>query len=109
MKSFFYFMRICFVVLSPWNLGLSAQGGDVVICEILPDPSSVTDTYGEWFEVYNNSGTVINLLNWTIADLGTNSHTITTDLIIPAKGISTCNCPDLVKICSNELNLLKTL
>jgi len=76
------------MVLLTWNQGFGAQEGDVVICEIMPDPDSVADTYGEWFEVYNNSGTAVNLLDWTIADLGTNRHTIVTDLIIPDQSVA---------------------
>jgi hypothetical protein len=35
--------------------------GDVVVSEVMARPSRVTDAAGEWFEVYNASGTDVNL------------------------------------------------
>jgi hypothetical protein len=53
-----------------------ANPGDVVICEIMKDPSFVADSAGEWFEIRNRSGVPINLDGWVIGDAGTNQHTI---------------------------------
>jgi hypothetical protein len=53
-----------------------AQPGDVVINEILQNPAAVSDTLGEWIEVYNNSGHIIDLNGWTLRDDGTDSHRI---------------------------------
>jgi hypothetical protein len=52
------------------------QRGDVVITEIMKDPSFVADTQGEWFEIQNVSNHLVNIAGWKISDLGTNSHTI---------------------------------
>jgi hypothetical protein len=50
--------------------------GDVVICEIMKDPTFVSDSVGEWFEVRNRTSLPIDLEGWTIADAGSNSHVI---------------------------------
>ncbi|HUR29146.1 MAG TPA: lamin tail domain-containing protein [Planctomycetota bacterium] len=55
---------------------VAPQRGDVVITEIMKDPSFVADTHGEWFEIQNVSNHVVNIAGWKITDLGTNAHTI---------------------------------
>jgi len=52
------------------------SAGDLIISEIMQNPSAVGDNLGEWFEVYNTSGSDIDLEGWTISDLGSESHTI---------------------------------
>ena len=68
----------------------TAQPGDVVITEIMQNPAAVTDTAGEWFEVYNATSQAIDLNGWTIADAGTDRHHIQTPngepLWLPAGG-----------------------
>lgn len=54
----------------------SGQRGDIVITEIMKDPSFVTDAHGEWFEIKNITSRTINIAGWHITDLGSNSHTI---------------------------------
>ncbi len=68
--------------------GSTAQPGDVVINEIMPDPKAVLDSAGEWFEVYNASAQAIDLNGWTLADAGTEHHKITNGgpLWLPAGG-----------------------
>lgn len=53
-----------------------AVAGDIVISEVMKDPSFVTDSAGEWFEVRNRSGVAIDLNGWRITDAGSNAHTI---------------------------------
>ncbi len=60
--------------------------GDIIITEIMQNPTAVDDTVGEWFEVYNTTGAPIDLQDWTISDLGADSHTITTSVVVPANG-----------------------
>jgi len=48
----------------------------IVITEIMKDPSFVTDSAGEWFEVFNLTSQPINVDGWKIKDAGTNTHTI---------------------------------
>lgn len=50
--------------------------GDVVICEIMKDPTFVSDSAGEWFEVRNRTTQPIDMEGWTITDAGSNSHVI---------------------------------
>lgn len=71
--------------------GSSAQPGDVIITEFMAAPGSASDSYGEWFEIFNTTNAPINLDGWVIesSDGVTNvKHTIFSNpqLIIPAKG-----------------------
>jgi cysteine-rich repeat protein len=50
--------------------------GDVIITEIMQNPSAVTDGLGEWFEVYNPGQQPIDLAGWHLTDLGSNAHQI---------------------------------
>ncbi len=60
---------ICFSVLAQYP-------GDLTITEIMIDPISVSDSDGEYFEVYNNSATAIDLQGFVVADEGSNFHVI---------------------------------
>jgi hypothetical protein len=66
MKQLRLFCIVTFIFISVRN---NAQ---IVISEILAsNKSSIKDQFGEnsdWIELYNNSATTINLLNWTITD-----------------------------------------
>lgn len=62
-----------------------AAAGDIVITEIFQNASG-SDTNKEWFEVYNNSGSDIDLNSWIISDNGADSHTINASVIVPAGG-----------------------
>lgn len=54
----------------------------ILITEFMADPAAVSDTAGEWFELYNATGAPVNLRNWVIADLGSERHVINADLVI---------------------------
>ena len=60
----------------------SIDPGDIIINEIMKDPSAVDDSKGEWFEIYNTTGSSIDLNGCVISDIGTNTHTIATSTII---------------------------
>ncbi len=62
--------------------GSTAQPGDIVITEIMQNPNAVYDSDGEWFEIYNNSDHDIDLNGWIIKDLDSDSHTISSSVII---------------------------
>ncbi|WP_439342863.1 Ig-like domain-containing protein [Vacuolonema iberomarrocanum] len=66
----------------------NTQPGDIVVNEILQNPSAVSDADGEWFELYNPTANDIDINGWTIADDGSDSHTIANGapLIIAAGG-----------------------
>ena len=58
--------------------------GDLVITEIMNDPAAVSDTYGEWFEVYNASGSAVDLLGLLLSDYGTDSSSVTASVVVAA-------------------------
>jgi len=45
----------------------------------MPNPASVSDSKGEWFELYNSSDSDIDLSSWDISDNDSDSHTISSD------------------------------
>jgi|GEM_PF-307006 len=62
------------------------SAGDIIITEIMQNPSAVSDNSGEYFEVYNTTGSDIDLNGWTISDNDGDSHTISGSVIVPASG-----------------------
>ena len=54
----------------------------VVITEVMPNPSTVSDSYGEWFEIFNLDSLTINLNGWIIRDEGIDSHIISSTIEI---------------------------
>ena len=61
----------------------SFPGGDpstynIVITEIMVNPAAVSDSYGEWFEIYNNDTIAIDLAGWRIADSEDDLHELQT-------------------------------
>jgi predicted extracellular nuclease len=64
------------------------SAGEVIIHEIMQNPSAVTDGSGEWFEIYNPTASDIDIDGWTIRDDGSDSHLIDNggSLILPAGG-----------------------
>jgi endonuclease/exonuclease/phosphatase family metal-dependent hydrolase len=72
------------VYMDVWFDDLVYNDAGIVITEIMPNPSAVSDSYGEWFEILNTTDTVININGWTIKDAGTDNHTISNvDLSVP--------------------------
>lgn len=63
-------ITLVFVTLS------SPTHAGIIINEIMQNPSAVSDSNGEWFELYNTSDTAVNIDGWIIQDNGSNSHTI---------------------------------
>jgi hypothetical protein len=57
-------------------IGYSQNPGDIVITEIMKDPTAVIDENGEWFEIYNSTASDINIDGWILKDDGTNNHII---------------------------------
>ncbi len=75
---------------STWNFSTgaasAAEPGDVVINEIMQNPSAVGDEVGEWFELHNTTGETLDLLGWTISDDDSDNHVISASVVIPAGG-----------------------
>ncbi len=77
------------LILTGFLIVLSGQVmAQVVINEILQNPSAVSDGSGEWFELTNTTGSAIDIDGWTIKDNGSDSHLINNGgpLNIPAGG-----------------------
>ncbi len=55
----------------------SLGSGELLITEIMYDPTAQTDAVGEWVEIYNNSNHALNLKNLVIRKNDTESHIIT--------------------------------
>jgi cysteine-rich repeat protein len=52
------------------------KSGEIIITEIMYDPQAVSDSSGEWFEIYNTTDHSININGWIIRDSGNNYHVI---------------------------------
>lgn len=66
----------------------SISPGDLVITEIMYDASAVSDSDGEWIEIYNATNSDITINEYTIEDAAMNTLTVTDTeaVIIPASG-----------------------
>jgi len=56
--------------------------GDLLITEIMANPTALSDTEGEWFEIYNNSDESIDLQNLILGRDDANRHTITDPIVL---------------------------
>jgi len=63
-----------------------ADPGDVIITEIMINPSAVTDSNGEWFELFNTRSETVDIRGWRIEDESGNTHSFpdTDPILIPA-------------------------
>ena len=77
------FIFFCFSLLI--NSNLYSQ---IIITEIMKDPAVVSDENGEWFEIYNTSGSSVDINGWFILDGVDDFHTINNGgaLNVPAGG-----------------------
>lgn len=76
-------MRITAIVIALVLAALPASA-DLVITEIMQNPSAVYDSNGEWFEVYNPGPGDVDMDGYTISDLGSDSFTIAGTLLVAA-------------------------
>ena len=60
----------------------------IVINEIMQNPAAVSDSAGEWLELYNPLGYDVDINGWTILDNGSDDHLINNGgpLFVPAGG-----------------------
>jgi hypothetical protein len=60
------------------TLDIFEAGGpiNIVINEVMRDPFNLSDSLGEWFEIYNAGDNPVDLNGWTIRDLDFDSHVI---------------------------------
>ena len=52
------------------------SSGRIVINEIMQNPSAVSDSDGEWFEIYNDSQDTVDLTDWIVRDAGSDAFVI---------------------------------
>ena len=71
--------------------GGTANAGDIIITEVMQNPSFVFDSNGEYFELYNTTGADIDIAGWTVADNDFDSFIINScdPVIVPAGGYVT--------------------
>lgn len=76
--------------------------GEILITEIMANPTALSDTEGEWFEIYNTSDRVINLQNLILGRDDTNIHTITDPIDLAPGSYYVFSRTDLSTEVSNE-------
>ena len=57
------------------TLSIPANAG-IIINEIFQNPSAVTDSNGEWFELFNSGLTDIDINGWTFGDNDIDSQVV---------------------------------
>ncbi|RLB56075.1 MAG: hypothetical protein DRI34_09675, partial [Deltaproteobacteria bacterium] len=72
----------CRTSVEPNLCGTAGVAGDLVITEIMQNPSCVGDAYGEWFELLNVSGHDIVLRGWIVFDVDSDDHVVATGLAL---------------------------
>ena len=84
-KRNIYFLSIL-ALSSTLSHSATIQSGDILISEVMANPFAVSDSNGEWFELFNASANNIDLNGFIISDNGNNSHEINNNgsLIISA-------------------------
>lgn len=73
------------------SLGEVPSAGQIVITEIMPDPATIADTDGEWFEVTNTASIPLELRGCVFSDNQTvpSAFTVSSSLVIPPGGYAT--------------------
>jgi len=71
------------------RLAIAPAGPQILIHEVMADPSVVADDTGEWFEVHNQGSTSVDLNGWQIRSANDAGHTIGTSVTVPAGGYVT--------------------
>jgi len=70
------FLVFCSAPPFLWGSVCGSPFIELVVNEIMVDPQSVSDTHGEYLEIYNPGSTEADLNGWAIADLGGDYHVI---------------------------------
>ena len=65
------------VYMDVWFDDLTYSDQGIVITEAMANPASVSDSYGEWFEVLNTTDSTIDMHGWSIKDLDGDEHQLT--------------------------------
>jgi hypothetical protein len=73
---------------------VEAEPGDLVFSELNVNPEVVEDMYGEWVELYNTSGSTIDLAGYAFHDLDYDTYTMTSVLVSPHSYVVLCATMD---------------
>lgn len=88
-------ISIFFLSLTSISIVLFAQSLPLVISEFMSNPAKVSDSDGEWFEVYNPNTESVSLEKIIIKDQGKDSHEITENIVVtPHESIVICRNRD---------------
>jgi len=82
------YLVITLLIFSQSAIGITLQPGNLLISEVMANPSAVSDSNGEWFELFNASSRVIDLDGLIISDENSNFHEISSSeplLIAPGE------------------------
>ncbi len=79
-------MRSFLVLAAGGALLASTASAQLVITEIMQNPSMVSDTYGEYFEVLNTSASDIDMDGYIISDNDSDSFSVVGPLVVSAGG-----------------------
>ena len=79
MKKLYFLFLLC------TSIGVAQSAGDIVVTEFMADSDAVSDTVGEWLEIYNATTSAIDLNGWTIKDDGSNTYTFSVSVVVPAQ------------------------
>jgi len=60
----------------------ATSDGNIIITEFMYNPDAVSDTAGEWVEIYNAGSDAVNLNSWTLKDSGSDDFTIVEDWVL---------------------------
>ena len=58
--------------------------GDLIVSELMIDPSAAGDATGEWFEVYNTSSSDIDMVGWWVKANDGDEFEVTSSLVVAA-------------------------
>ena len=79
-----------------WDEGLILPG-ELIVTEAMPNPSAVSDSFGEWLEVFNTTDIPINLNSFRLHDDGEDSW-----LVLDVEGVN-IGPREYVTLCRNGL------
>jgi len=62
---------------------VDVEPGDLILSELMVDPSVVDDTQGEWFELYNTASYPVEIQGYTLRDDDYDSWVISESMVVP--------------------------
>ncbi len=77
-----FFVLVCFLLTAanPASAAIRAPAaGDLLISEVMANPAAVSDSLGEWFELFNPTADTLVLNQLVLSDNGSNRHTLSAD------------------------------